>query len=225
MIYCSNTGIKSAPHLYFSLEDETEAKQMHKILVVNSKGGAGKSTLCSNLAAYYANWGINTYVADMDPQKSVETWLKHRPRDVAKVHLAKNGLRDLKPEDAEYLIVDTPAGLSGIHLNELIRMSDTILIPVLPSPFDIHTTGEFIYKILSDDVFDANRQKIAVIANRVKLNTNMFQSLKEFLMELEIPFLTVLRDSQNYVKALVFSNSIARPSKKTLNNGNPFSPG
>ena len=189
---------------------------MHKILVVNSKGGAGKSTLSSNLAAYYANWGINVYVADMDPQKSVEAWLKHRPKDVSPVHLAKNGLKGVNPDNVEYLIIDTPAGLSGIHLNELVRTADTILVPVLPSPFDIHTTGNFIYDILSGDVFDMDKQKIAVVANRVKLNTKMFQSLKDFLIELEIPFLTTLRDSQNYVKAIQTGLSIFELNRKAI---------
>ncbi len=54
---------------------------MRSILVVNPKGGCGKTTIATNLASYYAIWDVPTALVDFDPQKSSLEWLDARPAD------------------------------------------------------------------------------------------------------------------------------------------------
>ncbi|MDH5547278.1 MAG: ParA family protein [Gammaproteobacteria bacterium] len=200
---------------------------MKKFLILNSKGGSGKSTIATNLAAYYACWGIKVFAADLDPQKSFEGWLKDRPKEADPIFSTKNvDFNAAEVAGAEYLVIDTPAGVRGLHLRELVRLADVIIIPVLPSILDIRATGELVYEILSGDMFDIKKQRLGVVANRVRINTRIFQSLEKFLLELEIPFLTTLRDSQNYIRAIQSGLSIfeinRRMAEKDLQQWTPL---
>jgi chromosome partitioning protein len=75
------------------------------------------------------------------------------------------------------------------------------LVPVLPSDIDIHAAAKCITNLLLVAKIPREEQRIGVIANRVKKNTVMYRSLMRFLGTLEIPIVTTLRDSQNYVRA------------------------
>ena len=185
---------------------------MQKILIINSKGGCGKTTLATNLASYFASQDLNTALLDFDPQGSSIRWLTQRPKsrpEIYGVHVAsrKNNTGVTRsfqmrvPPDTDRMIIDSPAGMSGYELTDLIRYVDTILIPVLPSSIDIHAVTRFIEELL---VVGKARQlglNIAVIANRAKKNTLTYQSLERFLKTLKLPFVTTLRDTQNYVYA------------------------
>src|SRR5512134_2002710 len=118
---------------------------MRHILVTNAKGGCGKSTIATSLAAYFASEGYATALADFDPQASALSWLEHRPADyapIAGVRGFETGLRNV-PRNAEYVVIDSPAGAYGKDLTELVRKAETIIVPVLPSPIDIRTAERF----------------------------------------------------------------------------------
>src|SRR4029453_18199306 len=110
-------------------------------LVINPKGGSGKTTVATNLASYFAANGIQTAMMDYDPQGSTLNWLRLRPPTARKIHGAnaapqKTGLRSIGmhvPGDTRQLIIDAPAGASGIALQEMLSRSHCILIPVAPS--------------------------------------------------------------------------------------------
>ena len=107
---------------------------MRSILVINAKGGCGKSTVATNLAAYFASEGYDTALADYDPQRSALSWLEDRPEDFAEIKgIAgfESGLRGLS-RYTEYLIIDAPARSHGKELNELVRRAESIIVPVLP---------------------------------------------------------------------------------------------
>lgn len=175
---------------------------MRRIIVLNAKGGSGKSTIATSLAAYYSLWGIKVELADLDPQRSSEGWLKARDRQLSPIRLARVNDLDIKTRpDTEYLIIDAPSGTHGDRLHELLKIADTAVIPVQPSPMDIRAVGHFIFEILTQEGFDKNSIRLGVMANRVKANTVIFRTLNNFLCKLDIPFITFLRDSQNYVKA------------------------
>jgi chromosome partitioning protein len=109
---------------------------MRHILVTNAKGGCGKSTIATSLAAYYASEGFATALADYDPQASALSWLEERPKDfapIAAVPAFESGLKSV-PRNIDYLIIDSPAGTHGKDLTELVRKAETIIVPVLPSP-------------------------------------------------------------------------------------------
>ncbi|HTE41087.1 MAG TPA: ParA family protein [Steroidobacteraceae bacterium] len=183
---------------------------MQKILLLNAKGGSGKTTLASNLASYFAVQGLQPTLIDMDAQGSSTRWLSKRGMEHAPIHGIAGYERNSRvtrsfamriPQDCQRVVVDTPAALDPQKMPELTRDAHAILVPVLPSDIDIHAAAKCITDLLLVAKIPRHEQRIGVIANRVKKNTVMYRALMRFLTTLEIPILTTFRDSQNYVKA------------------------
>ncbi len=181
------------------------------VLVANAKGGCGKTTLATNLASWFAGQGRSTALMDFDPQGSSAYWLKLRPEEAAPItgisafsDVSSNETRSFRhrpPRDAERVVVDSPAGLGGTDLYNRIIDADLILVPILPSPIDIHSAANSIREIqLTGSLREQNKQ-LLVIANRVRRNTVMFGKLNTFLSELGLPRITYTRDSQLYTRA------------------------
>jgi len=176
---------------------------MRHIMVMNAKGGCGKSTIATNLAAYYASEGFETALADFDPQESSLDWLRERPDNYAAITgLAghKEGLRHL-PRSADYLIIDAPARSHGKELTELLKRVETVIVPVLPSPIDIKASARFIAELKASNKVFQKKVKVAAVANRVRENTLIFEELDEYLSKLKVPYLASLREAQNYIRA------------------------
>jgi chromosome partitioning protein len=176
---------------------------MRSILVINAKGGCGKSTVATNLAAYYASEGYETALADYDPQQSALAWLEDRPEDYARITGIPgfdSGLRGLS-RYTEYLIIDAPARSHGKELNELVRRAESIIVPVLPSPIDIKAAHGFIDELMQRSKIENRQAKVGIIANRVKENTLIFEELDEYLSGLKVPYIATLREAQNYIRA------------------------
>lgn len=184
---------------------------MQAILVINSKGGSGKTTLTTNLASYFANKGHKTAIMDYDPQGSSLQWLKVRPSHQPAIHGAnaadskKRGhLRSIAmaiPFDTEYLIIDAPAGVEGLMLQELVRKCNFILIPVAPSAIDIHATADFIKQLLLVGGIRHKNIKTGIVANKLRKTIPVYEPLQRFLYALKLPFLTKLSDADNYILA------------------------
>lgn len=179
---------------------------MRKILILNAKGGCGKSTIASNLASYYATEDKKVMLADFDPQSSSMSWLSARLQDPNWDHPEINGFDATKKplqvaNSTDVLIMDAPAGVNGKELSGLIRRTETLLVPVLPSPMDIRAAARFIHQLMLSGRITSKQSRIAVIANRVKENTLIYQTLLSFLKSLKIPVIATLRDSQNYIRA------------------------
>ncbi|HXC59236.1 MAG TPA: AAA family ATPase [Steroidobacteraceae bacterium] len=181
-----------------------------KIVVLNPKGGSGKTTIATNLAAYFASQGFKPALLDMDAQGSSSRWLSKRSRDLPPVHGIAGYERNLRvtrsfamrvPTDCERLIVDTPAAVAPQDLPDLVRAAAAIIVPVLPSDIDIHAATKCIGDLLLIAKVKREQRRLAVVANRVKRHTIMYRSLMRFLESLDIPVITTLRDSQNYVRA------------------------
>ncbi len=184
--------------------------RMNTTLVINSKGGSGKTTIATNLASYFAAQGIPTTVMDYDPQGSTLHWLRVRAGSAAKIYGAnaapqKGGrIRSVEmhvPTDTQQLIVDAPAGTSGLLLQEMLNRADGILIPVAPSAIDIHATANFVRDLLLVGRIRTRNIQLAVVANRVRSSMPVYQPLERFLNALGLPFLTRISDSDVYVKA------------------------
>lgn len=176
---------------------------MRRIMVFNPKGGCGKTTIATNLASYYAQQSQPVILADFDPQGSSCSWLKQRPKSARKITNIKApmGKDLLLPHGKGTVIIDAPASVYGKEMKAEIKLAHTLLIPVLPSPIDIRASSKFIEKLLLVGRVSRQRTRIALIANRVKEHTIIYQKLNAFLKALDIPLLTHLRDSQNYIKA------------------------
>ena len=176
---------------------------MRHILVTNAKGGCGKSTIATSLAAYFASEGYATALADYDPQASALTWLEQRPADYAPitgVPAYESGLKNV-PRNTEYLVIDSAAGSYGKDLAELVRKAETIVVPVLPSPIDIKAAAKFVEERLSIGTVADKKAKAALVANRVKENTLIFEELDDVLSRLKVPYIASFREAQNYIRA------------------------
>jgi chromosome partitioning protein len=171
-------------------------------MVLNPKGGCGKSTLATNLASYYAVAGQSVSLVDFDLQSSSLDWLGMRPETAPKIRKIKAKEGDLLlPHGNGYLIMDVPAGIHGKALKQYVKLAQTIIIPVLPSPMDIRATAKFIEELLLLGRVSRDRTRIAVVANRVREYTLIYHTLERFLASLKIPFLTSIRDTQNYIRS------------------------
>lgn len=172
-------------------------------MIMNSKGGCGKSTLATNVAVYFAADGAKTALADYDPQRSSLDWLAVRPDDLPKitgVAAHDEGLRNV-PRDTEVLVIDAPARTHGSEMNELVRRAETILVPVMPSPIDMKAAEHFLKELLDLGKVQREQARVAVVANRVRENTLLFDELDKYLGKLKLPYLTALRQSTNYLRA------------------------
>lgn len=182
---------------------------MNTTLVINSKGGSGKTTVATNLASYFAANHTPAAIMDYDPQGSCLNWLRLRAPLFARIHgangaPAKTGLRSLGmhvPSGIRQLIIDAPAGACGLLLQEMLARAHCILVPVQPSAIDIHATANFIRDLLVIGRVRARNVRLAVVANRVRKATPVYQPLERFLNSLGLPFLARLTDSEVFVAA------------------------
>jgi chromosome partitioning protein len=176
---------------------------MRHIMVLNPKGGCGKSTIATNLASYYASTGKKVALVDYDPQQSSLDWLERRSEKRTHIFAAvghKDGMKHV-PRNCDVAIIDAPARSHGKELTNLLHHAETILIPVLPSPIDMQATGKFIRELNATPTVKNRKVKIAVLANRVRNNTISFDELDAYLNGLNIPYIATLREAQNYVRA------------------------
>ena len=183
---------------------------LNKIVILNPKGGCGKTTLATNLASYYSKRGPTPTIMDCDPQGSTMSWLEKRPPSAATIHgiaAYKKSMQATRswqlrvPSETTRLIVDSPASLNHDDLREVTRDATSILVPVLPSSIDIHAASRCIADLLLVAKVDRRDRKLAVVANRTRTNTRSFEKLMRFLDSLGIPIIAILRDSQSFVHA------------------------
>ncbi|MGB5277721.1 MAG: ParA family protein [Gammaproteobacteria bacterium] len=176
---------------------------MRHILVLNAKGGCGKSTIATNLASYYA-WEQEKKVAlaDFDPQGSSLAWLGVRGEEWPAIEGIAAWKDPVRPSrDTDVVIMDAPARVHGSELTQLVRRAETIVFPVLPSPIDMRAAEVYMQELQATGRVQRGEAKIGVIANRVRENTIIYAELYEFLRKLNVPYITTLRDTQNYIKA------------------------
>ena len=183
---------------------------LNKIVIINPKGGCGKTTLATNLASYYATIGPVPTVMDCDPQGSTMSWVERRSQALPEIHGIAAYKRTMQatrswqlrvPNETSNLIIDSPASLTHEDLREVTRDACSILVPVLPSSIDIHAASRCIADLLLVAKIDRRDRKLAVVANRTRKHTKSFEKLMHFLDTLGIPIIAVLRDSQNFIHA------------------------
>jgi chromosome partitioning protein len=186
-------------------------KDLRKIVVLNPKGGCGKSTLAVNLAGYLASRGNSVAIMDFDPQGSSIRWLKLRPNNSAPIYgisafdVKSSATRSWQlrvPDNIRYLVVDSPASVPAENLAELTSGAHAILIPVLPSEIDVHAASQLMRDLLLIAKVSRRMGRIGVVANRVRENTLAYRKLMRFLRSLSISVVGVLKDSQNYVHSV-----------------------
>lgn len=176
---------------------------MRHIMVLNAKGGCGKSTLATNIASYFATEGASVALADYDPQRSSLDWLDRRPEDrpaIAGVAGFEGGLRRV-PRTADFVIIDAPARSHGKELTDLVKHAETIIVPVLPSTIDMQATTKFLEELKEIGKIERKQAKVGTVANRCRDNTLIYDELDEYLLKARTPYIAALREAQNYVRA------------------------
>ncbi|HEU4662467.1 MAG TPA: ParA family protein [Dokdonella sp.] len=184
---------------------------MLKVLVASSKGGAGKSTLATNLAAYYAVDGKNTVLVDADRQGSSLRWSEKRAAHANAV-LGISGLRrdweKQVPEDAQRVVIDSAAGIRPGEVGDWLESADVLIVPVLPSAIDLEATQPFLDEVGALARVKKGKVAVGLVANRLKPWTNASQLAVEEIKGFPFPLVAELRDTQGYVLANALGKSI-----------------
>lgn len=181
---------------------------MPVIAVINRKGGSGKSTLATHLAGYYANTGAAVMLGDVDRQLSTQTWLRQRKtRKLGHATEIRGWTIDPKsfvrpPAGTEHVIVDTPGGLRGFDLVRVVMYADAILIPVCNSIFDLESAAECLAELRGLPRVATGRCKVATVGMRLDARTKAAEVLQAWATSLNVPFITVLRETQIYVRCI-----------------------
>jgi len=179
-------------------------------MLLNPKGGSGKTTIATNLAAYYAGQGFSTALFDHDAQGSSTRWLQLRPESRSAIHGVAafqnpvgmtRSFQLRAPLDAERVIVDTPAGLMDPYLPNLVRTADTIIIPVLPSPIDIDAMYSLVEALRRVEPVCKRDVRIAAVVNRTPAHRSGLKPLEKALESVGLNVATRLRETRRYPRA------------------------
>lgn len=186
---------------------------MRAVLVANPKGGAGKTTLATNLSGYFANQGKKTTLCDLDRQQSSLRWMAFRDPALPAItgYYGGNQISLNLPREADWVVVDAPAGLQGYKLSDYLRIVDKVLVPLVPSVFDMAATEDFLNAVRGE--VRGVRAKVGIVAMRVDPRTKAASMLEEFLKHFDIPIVAYLRNTQNYVNVAAAGATVFDPPK------------
>ena len=205
---------------------------MRTIIILNPKGGCGKSTIATNIASYFAIKGKKVTLADCDPQGSSKDWLSVRPDRYSAINgIVVDDDRLKIPRNSEVLIIDTPAAVADKRLSKYLRKAQSLIMPIIASPIDIRAAEKFLEELFSFKGTINNKIKIATVANRVREDTLIAAKLEHYLDNVKLPsgkklpFMTMLRASQNYIRAAERGLSIFElPPSKTYYDREQWAP-
>jgi chromosome partitioning protein len=174
---------------------------MPVIVIANPKGGAGKSTLSTTVAGFLASQGHAVMLGDADIQQSSRLWLSLRPDTVTRITTwelqADLVLTAKPPKGTTHVVIDTPGGLDGWRFKEVLGRADKIMVPIMPSIFDMYAAQNFLTKLR--EITRHNRCKVGVVGMRVDERTLAASKLRQFMDTLELPIVGYLRDTQHYL--------------------------
>lgn len=184
---------------------------MKTVLVASSKGGVGKTTIATHLAAHAALEGLRTVIVDADPQHSSTRWAERRA-DLETAVLPVDGTRKSwskhVPDDTQRLVIDAPAGSMADSLEGFLEVADTLVVPVLPSTLDIDATVPFLNGIAKHPRVRKGQLRVGLVANRLRPWTNASQQAVDLLGQWPYPVVAQLRDSQAYVMLVGLGRSL-----------------
>jgi chromosome partitioning protein len=186
---------------------------MKNILIANSKGGSGKTTLATNLAGYFASIGKRVMLNDLDRQQSSARWLERRPA-VMPIIQSYNSRNKVQFKEPEWIITDSPAGFRDEKLADAVKQADCVIVPIQPSAFDVGATSDFLDRLAEEKAIRKNKTFVALVGMRVNNRTHAAAGLADFMEQTGFPVLTYLRNAQVYATAAELGVSLfdMRPS-------------
>lgn len=184
---------------------------MRSVLIANPKGGAGKTTLATNLTGHFANAGKTVTLCDLDRQQSSLRWMAFRDPAMPSItgYFAGNQMLINLPKEPDWVVMDAPAGLQGYKLSDYLRLVDKVIVPVVPSVFDMAATEDFLAAVRQE--MRGRRAAIGIVAMRVDPRTRAASMLEEFLKHFDIPILSYIRNTQNYVNVAASGLTVFDP--------------
>ena len=177
---------------------------MRAILVANPKGGSGKTTLSINLAGWLAATGRRVAMLDLDRQKSATQWLAVRDMALPDIELLQDGQKG----EADWLVIDSPAGLHGKNLERALKLATKVVVPIAPSLFDIRASQEFLAALQAEKAVRKGHAFVGVVGMRVDPRTRAGVTLEQFMARQDLPVLAWLRNTQHYVNAAFEGKSL-----------------
>lgn len=165
---------------------------MEVIALLNPKGGCGKTTLSTNLARAFHERGARVLLVDTDPQGSARDW--HAAREDNPIPLVAldrpNNLKTLAGigVEADYVLIDGAAKLEDM-IAAAIKVSDVIIIPVQPSPYDIWAANDLVDLVKArQEVLDGKPRTAFLISRAIK-RTKLGHETATALAEYGFPIL------------------------------------
>ncbi|WP_047392631.1 MULTISPECIES: ParA family protein [Chitinibacter] len=173
---------------------------MRKILIANPKGGSGKSTLSTHLASWFSWQETKVMLGDLDRQHSSQRWLDRRPSNLPRIERWEIGSDQIArpPKGSQVAVLDSPACFGGSKLKKALKVVDRVIIPILPSAFDLWACQDFLAELAETKAVRREEVQVAAVAMRVNPRSNATQQLAEFLRQFEIPLIATIRDTQLY---------------------------
>lgn len=169
------------------------------VVVANPKGGVGKSTMATNIAGYFASKGHAVMLGDADRQQSSRLWMGLRPPNARTISTWDFGEGNIArpPKGTSHVVLDTPAGMHGKMLKDIMQLADKVVVPLQPSVFDIFATRAFLDELAEHR--KAGKMQVGIVGMRVDPRTIAADKLHEFVDNLGLPVLGYLRHTQNYI--------------------------
>lgn len=175
---------------------------MFVVAVANAKGGCGKTTVATHLAARCARFGFRTTLVDLDRQRAAYGWVQRRPPGLPPIRALAAEADDFElPRDSAYVVIDLPAGPKRKGLEAVVKVADLLLVPVLGSAFDQDGTSHFLAQVRELKAVRKGRLAVGLLPNRVRPRAPGLAEFDRFLAGLGYPVVTRLADSPLYVRA------------------------
>ncbi len=172
---------------------------MPVLVIANPKGGVGKSTLSTQVAGYFASQGHAVMLGDADRQQSSKLWLGLRPASARTIRSWEFDEDQIAkpPKGTTHVVLDTPAGLHGRRFRDILKLADSVLVPLQPSVFDIFATRAFLDELAQSA--RASKLRVGLVGMRVDARTIAAEQLDAFVQTTGLPMVGYVRDTQNYV--------------------------
>ena len=200
---------------------------MAVVAIISRKGGCGKSTLATHIAAYFAGKGVPITLGDLDHQQSTHTWLGRRPPGASAISGWSADTTALlrPPAGAANLVLDTAGGLQGFALSKVMMLADAIVIPVGASAFDRESSAQCWAELRAHPRVKSGRCQVACVGMRLDGRTDALQVTRDWAAAQGLPWLGSLRSAQVYVRAVDNGLSIFyMPGKATAADRSQWSP-
>lgn len=176
---------------------------MAVIALISRKGGSGKSTLATHIAAYFAGRNVPIVLGDVDHQQSSRTWLSRRPASAPSIGLWVGDAMALSrpPAGMTNVVLDTPGGLHGFALSNVVMLADAIVIPVCSSAFDRTSSADCWEELRAHPRVKSGRCRVACIGMRLDGRTDAEKITREWAASIGLHWLGSLRSAHVYVRA------------------------